>query len=104
MARGGRREGAGGKYKWIHGETKVIRVPVALADQILAIARILDEGRSLEDVTPSKTIDLSKVTVKYLKDGPVVYLRDLMRSGYKVKPLTLADKLRKQIDQGIYPG
>ena len=51
MPRGGRRPGAGGKHKWIHGETKVIRVPVALADQVLAIARILDEGRSLEDVT-----------------------------------------------------
>jgi hypothetical protein len=104
MPRGGHREGAGGKHKWVHGETKVIRVPVALADQILVIARILDEGRSLEDVTPSKTIDLSGVSVKYLKDGPVVHLRDLLRAGYKIRPIALVDRLRKQIDKGIYPG
>jgi hypothetical protein len=104
MPRGGHREGAGGKHKWVHGETKVIRVPVALADQVLAIAKILDEGRSLEDVTPSKTIDLSGVSVKYLKDGPVVHLRDLLRAGYKIRPIALVDRLRKQIDKGIYPG
>jgi len=103
MPRGGHREGAGGKHKWVHGETKVIRVPVALADQILLIARILDEGRSLEDVTSSKTIDLSGVSVKYLKDGPAVYLQDLLRAGYKIRPLKLVDRLRKQIDKGIYP-
>lgn len=103
MPRGGRRLGAGGKHKWIHGETKVIRVPVALADQVLAIARILDEGKSLEDVTPSKTINLSGISVKYLKNGPVVYLQDLLKAGYKIRPIGLVDRLRKQIDQGIYP-
>ena len=30
--------------KWKSGETKVIRVPVALADELLAIARQMDEG------------------------------------------------------------
>jgi hypothetical protein len=45
MPRGGYREGSGGKPKWIHGKTKTIRVPEALADQILQYARELDEGK-----------------------------------------------------------
>lgn len=102
MSRGGRREGAGGKYKWIHGETKVIRVPVVLADKILEIAKMLDEGEPLERVTGSKTLDLSGISVRQVKDGPIVYLQDLLKSGYKIRPLALVDKLRKDIDRGIY--
>lgn len=103
MPRGGKRVGAGGRSRWIHGKTKVIRVPEALADQILAIARMLDAGKSLDDVTKSKTVDLSGVSIKILKDGSVVYLQDLLKAGYKIKPVALVDKLRKDIDRGILP-
>lgn len=41
---GGAREGAGRKASWQHGETQTIRVPVALADQVLTYARQLDAG------------------------------------------------------------
>ena len=44
MPRGGKRPGAGVKPTWKHGKTKTIRVPVALAEQILEFARKLDIG------------------------------------------------------------
>jgi hypothetical protein len=41
---GGTRKGAGRKASWQHGDTQTIRVPVALADQVLTYARQLDAG------------------------------------------------------------
>jgi hypothetical protein len=103
MPRGGARVGAGGRHKWIHGETKVIRVPVALSEHILAIAKKLDEGVSLDDVTGSKAIDLTGISIHQTSRGPVVYLQDLLKAGFKIRPLALVNKLRKDIDRGIYP-
>lgn len=101
MPRGGARPGAGGRYKWLHGETKVVRVPIALADQILEIAKILDQGGSLDDVTRSKKLDLSGVPIRYLNDGPVVSIKDLLKSGYIVRPVALADQVRKRMDKEV---
>lgn len=65
MPRGGARENSGRKPKWNLGETKAIRVPVAIADTILEIARRLDDGEKLESIiipksdatTPSQASD-----------------------------------------------
>ena len=35
------------KPTWKHGATKTIRVPIALAEQILQIAKLLDEGHNI---------------------------------------------------------
>ena len=45
--RGGARPGAGGVFRWKHGRTKLVRLPVALLDEILEVARYMDqnEGR-----------------------------------------------------------
>jgi hypothetical protein len=45
--RGGARPGAGGGGRWKHGPTKLVRLPVALLDEILEVARYMDqnEGR-----------------------------------------------------------
>lgn len=54
---GGARPGAGNpefKPKWKSGKTTVIRVPEAIADEVLAIARRIDDG---EAVTQSSSID-----------------------------------------------
>jgi uncharacterized coiled-coil DUF342 family protein len=57
MPRGGRREKAGKKSTWESGrsfnETKVIRVPVEFAEQLLDLAHRLDAGESIETVTNS---------------------------------------------------
>ncbi|MEG3971485.1 hypothetical protein QUA00_28280 [Microcoleus sp. T2B6] len=39
--------------KWKHGKTRTIRVPIALADRVLTIARQLDNGVS-SDTNDSK--------------------------------------------------
>lgn len=96
MARGGKRDGAGGKPSWRHGKTKPIRVPVTLAEKILEIARVLDEegvGVS-EDSEPNKVIDLTGVAILYSQGGPVVRLSDLVRIGYEIKPERLVRNLK----------
>jgi hypothetical protein len=55
MPRGGHREKAGRPSTWKSGckfsETKLIRVPAAIADQLLEIAHRLDSGETLDLVT-----------------------------------------------------
>jgi hypothetical protein len=47
MPRGGARENSGRKPKWNLGETKAIRVPIAIADTLLDIAKRMDNGENL---------------------------------------------------------
>jgi hypothetical protein len=42
--RGGARPGAGGGGRWKHGPTKLVRLPVALVDEILEVARYMDQN------------------------------------------------------------
>ena len=42
--RGGARPGAGGGARWKHGRTKLVRLPVALLDEILSVARYMDQN------------------------------------------------------------
>lgn len=55
MPRGGARENSGRKPKWNLGATKAIRIPVAIADTILEIARRIDEGENPESIIIPKT-------------------------------------------------
>ena len=52
--RGGARPGAGGGCRWKHGRTKLVRLPVALVDKILEVARYMDqnEGRLPSSAPP----------------------------------------------------
>ena len=52
--RGGARPGAGGGTRWKHGKTKLVRLPVALLDKILEVARYMDqnEGRLPSSAPP----------------------------------------------------
>ena len=103
MPRGGYRKGAGLKPSWKHGKTKVIRVPEALAEQIIEYARKLDnrESDSVTEkqsisVTESKTIDLSGMPIHSSNKGSVVYLADLIHFGYQIKPDRLHDSIKKK--------
>jgi len=40
----GARPGAGGGTRWKHGKTKLVRLPVALLDKILEVARYMDQN------------------------------------------------------------
>lgn len=99
MPRGGYREGAGSKPKWIRGKTTVIRVPEVLAADVLRLAHLLDEGRPVGDVTQSKYLDLSRVSVRYWEGEPVLLIRDLLKAEFKIRPLELASRLRKELDR-----
>lgn len=97
MPRGGYRPGSGGKSKWKHGKTKVIRVPEVLADQVLQYARELDEGKSMrlegmnksKDIHPIaalKVIDLAGISLKAVDGQMGVKLSDLVKKGYRLIP------------------
>ena len=109
MPRGGKREGAGAKFKWKHGKTKTIRVPVELADRLLELAKKLDEGETVvpqSDIketanidydTESKVIDLTGVSLVSVSGQVGVRLSDLMLKGYQIEPLRLADLVRRSL-------
>jgi hypothetical protein len=62
MPRGGARENSGRKPKWNLGETKAIRVPLAIADLLLEIAKRIDEGESLESIIPQSQANTPKLS------------------------------------------
>ncbi len=114
MTRGGRRLGAGSKATWKHGKTRTIRVPEVLAEQILDIARKLDEGllpmtnwdeglsplpaqkteAIIERDTESKVIDLSGISIRACNGKSSVYLEDLAKAGYKILPERLGQMFK----------
>jgi hypothetical protein len=59
MGRGGKRKGAGRRSLWKHSDTQAIRVPKLFAQQLLEIARQLDEGISIEVLQKPKVNILS---------------------------------------------
>jgi hypothetical protein len=61
MTKGGRRSTTW-KPSWKSGKTTVIRVPEVLAEELLRIARRLDEGEALPVTVNSDTGDNSHVT------------------------------------------
>lgn len=85
MARGGYREKAGRKSTWSSGckfeDTKLIRVPVAIAERLLEIAHQIDSGQSIdlvpepnnEIVTKSNLIQKGK---QIISDISVVRAKD----------------------------
>lgn len=96
---GGKREGAGRKSTWIRGKTTVIRVPEVLADEVLRLARLLDEGKTVDDVTKSRYLDLSGIPIRSFGGQPGIFVKDLLNMGFKLRPLKLVDRLRKEIDR-----
>lgn len=99
MPRGGYRPGAGGKPKWIRGKTTVIRVPEVLADEVLRVAKLLDEGKTVDDVTQSKYLNLSGVSVRLINGRATIFVEDLIKANFKIRPLELLDRVMKQLDR-----
>lgn len=97
MPRGGKREGAGGKPTWKNGKTKTIRVPIALADEILKFAKELDDNGFIETDTGSKVLNLSGITVPQIRGKSFIFLQDLVGMGYEIKPDRLAEKVISEI-------
>lgn len=69
MPRGGKRDGAGRPSVWLHKETKLIRVPIAISDQLMDIAHKLDRGEVLEFETNSKCVN--QMAILDVPSGPI---------------------------------
>lgn len=90
MARGGVRLNAGAKAKWKHGKTKTIRVPEVLVPQILEYSKKLDDQEVFVFSESSKVLNLSGISVYALSGKKFVYVSDLIKLGYGIKPHRLA--------------
>lgn len=60
--RGGYRENAGRKSSWNHSDTCTIRIPKPFAEQLIELARRLDNGEIIDTDTESKFRDTDLVT------------------------------------------
>jgi hypothetical protein len=85
MPRGGRREKAGRKSSWVSGckfeDTKLIRVPVTIADRLLEIAHKLDGGEVIDSETKSNYEIVTKSELiqkgkQIVSDESVVRVKD----------------------------
>jgi|GEM_PF-1873037 len=99
MTRGGHREGAGRKSTWIRGKTTVVRVPEVLVDEIIRVARLLDEGKSVDDVTKSKYLNVSGISIRLVDGKPAILLEDLLKADFKIRPIEVVDRVRKSMDR-----
>ncbi len=83
MPRGGIRPGAGRPSSWASGcgreDTKLIRVPVALVDQLLEIAHVLDAGGRVSIIEPQPLADILSVASGII--GHQVNCQGVMGSG-----------------------
>ena len=76
---GGYREGSGQKPKWNSGETKPIRLPVKLHQQIMGIARLLDSGEYTTEELLSCEIYRQLETVTKSNDESVTLSNELKK-------------------------
>lgn len=97
MPRGGKRPGAGSKPTWKNGKTKTIRVPIAIAEEILRLAKELDEKGTIERDTDSKVLDLSGIIAPEIRGRRFVFLSDLLKAGHEIFPFDLAEKVRAEL-------
>jgi hypothetical protein len=108
MSRGGKRDNAGRKSGWVNLETKLIRVPVAIESQLMAIAKKLDQGEIIDLET--KSIEVESVTESNLDSitDSIKEIVDRYRKESDAKSLTkttrwdAARKLLKELESVLY--
>jgi hypothetical protein len=59
----------------------------------------MDEGGKIDDVTRSKQVDLSGVSIRSIDGRPAVFLDDMVNAGYKIRPFELLSRVRKFMDR-----
>lgn len=114
MGRGGYRIGSGNKPKWKSGKTKTIRVPEAIADEVMSIALDLDQGKSvvtlrnnekvvnIENITQSENVDvvdLSGISLTHSGGEVAIKLTDLVKKGYKILPKKLSELVNARLSR-----
>ena len=108
MSRGGKRDNAGRKSGWVNLETKLIRVPVAIESQLMAIAKKLDQGETIDLET--KSIEIESVTESKLEsvtDSIKVIVDRYKKESDAATPKNTrwdnARKLLKELESILYP-
>ena len=99
MTRGGQRQGAGRKNSWASGcrfeETKLIRVPIAIADRVLDFAHRLDAD-SLQSVSSDLETKSKAHFAKQLEIPTLLADVPFVNQGLLVKRLDVsAERIRK---------
>lgn len=98
MVRGGKREKAGRKSTWSSGcrfeDTKLIRVPAAIADQLLDVAHKIDAGEPVETSVESTEINEARLPLT----EQLSLLGENQERLVKV-PLAIEDAVRKYIEK-----
>jgi len=95
MGKGGARENSGARSKWKNGKTKTVRVPENLIPQILEYAHNLDNGVEVTKDT-SRTLNLSNVSIHRINGKSCIFLQDLVKLGYQLKPKKLSDVILRE--------
>jgi len=107
MSRGGKRDNAGRKSGWANLETKLIRIPVAIEADLMAIAKKLDQGeyveieaksKEIETVTESK-LDFVTVSIKEIVDR---YKDEYLKTTPKNTRWDNARKLLSELELILY--
>lgn len=109
MSRGGARDNAGRKSGWVNLKTKLIRVPVVIESQLMAIAKKLDQGEIIDLET--KSIEIESVTESKLDSvtDSIKEIVDRYRKESDAKSLTkttrwdAARKLLTELELTLYP-
>jgi hypothetical protein len=97
--RGGYREKAGRKSDWKHPATKTIRVPPEIADQVIEIAKQIDNGSQvsfIDSATKSNKVDLGAIVQELLTD-PVVTRNGRDRGSVRRALEAMVSKLQGRI-------
>ena len=97
--RGGYRENAGRKSGWKHPATKSIRVPPEIADQVIDIAKQLDNGlqiKTIDSATESSEVNLEAIAQKILND-PVITRNGKDRGSVKRAVEAMVKRLNPQL-------
>ncbi len=87
---GGARRGAGGGGRWKHGRTKLVRLPVALVDKILEVARYMDQNEGRLPLPDSVVI------------FPADYPTQSLSSDQARKEIFAKQKARRQAEQEMF--
>ncbi|MDJ0727192.1 MAG: hypothetical protein QNJ38_18995 [Prochloraceae cyanobacterium] len=104
MPRGGRRSTTW-KPTWKHGKTRTIRVPIVLADSILDLARILDEGKEVPvdsfvtgnvEVQDSLVTDKNGDTVQKLDSKDRSAAIDALNTAISMKQIAISKESKKR--------
>lgn len=56
-------------------------------------------GGKIDDVTRSKQVDLSGISIRSIDGRPAVFLDDMVDAGYKIRPFELLSRVRKFMDR-----